>query len=412
MTLHLDNGAQIIGSSNIEDYPSFGLLCEKRDTALFLAKDQSNIHIEGHGEINGNSATFFDLTQPILEFDYDPNLTRQKEAFLVKRGIEDGPAQMHIRDGKEQRPGTLILFINCKNISVTNITILDSPNWCLHLAGCKYGVIHGVTFQNSLLVPNADCVDIANSSHINISDCFMHAGDDGIAITPCADGYAMSPCEYINVTNCTIVSRSTAIRVGYGITPVKNCCFSNINILDSNRGIGIFIRNGQEITNLLFTNIHIETRLFTGWWGCGEPIHISAVPGYTDETSLGVIKNVHFQNISAKSPNGILIYGEDHEDGAKHIKDISLDNVKVEIIDDPLNHRYGGNIDLRPANEVKYKIFERELPGVLVKNVDGLRFKGMELKWNKNLPTFFTQGLEIVNSENCDTSDFKEIDLR
>lgn len=412
VTLHLENGAQIKGSPHIGDYPSFGLVCEKRDTALFLAKDQQNIHIEGHGEIHGNCSAFFDMTRPITEFDYDPLMTRQKAEYTVKRGIEDGPAQMHLKNGKEQRPGNMILFINCEKISVTNITIRESPNWCLHMAGCTYGSIRGVSFQNSLLVPNADCVDLANSSHINISDCMMHAGDDGIAISPCADGYAMSTCEYINVTNCTIVSRSSAIRVGYGITPVRNCIFSNINIHDSNRGIGVFIRNGQEISNVIFSNIHIETRLFTGWWGCGEPIHISAVPGYTEDASLGTIRNVIFQNITARGPNGILIYGADHEDGEKHIKDICFDNVKIEIVDDPLNQRFGGNIDLRPADEITYKIFERDLPGILVKNVDGLRFQQVEVRWNKNLPQFFTRGVELVTSENCDTEDFVETDLR
>lgn len=34
------------------------------------------------------------------------------------------------------------------------------------------------------------------------------AGDDGIAITPCADGYHLEPSEHVNVTNCTISSRN------------------------------------------------------------------------------------------------------------------------------------------------------------------------------------------------------------
>ena len=81
------------------------------------------------------------------------------------------------------------------------------------------------------------------------------------------------------MTNCTLVSRSSGIRIGgFDQNPMRNLVFSNITITNSNRGIGLFARDAGAIENVLFENIVIQTRLHSGdWWGNGEPIHLSAV---------------------------------------------------------------------------------------------------------------------------------------
>jgi len=284
-------------------------------------------------------------------------------------------------------------------VRVTDISVIGSPNWCLHFAGCRYVSIRGLFVRNSLLVPNADCIDIANSSYVAISDCYLEAGDDGIAITPCADGYHLAPSQYINVTNCTIISRSAAIRVGYGIHPVRNCTFSNLHIYDSNRALGVFIRNGQTIENITFSNITIETRLHSGWWGAAEPIHISAIPGYTNDNSLGEIRNVRFLNITARAENGILLYGADHPDGQRHIRDILFENVSLSVKRSPLEERFGGNIDLRPTNDPKLGIFEHDLAPVYAKNVSGLTIRNSAFRVDAEMPEYFRRELWFDNCE-------------
>ena len=124
-------------------------------------------------------------------------------------------------------------------------------------------------------IPNSDGIDLYDSKVIRISDCAIHAGDDAIAIVSSSN---------ITVTNCILHSRSSGIRVGYNVFNNHNSgnlSFSNITIYDSNRGIGIYQRQKGNMENMIFSNIVINTRLHSGqWWGHGEPIHISSVPGW------------------------------------------------------------------------------------------------------------------------------------
>ncbi|PGH40418.1 MAG: hypothetical protein CRN43_03160, partial [Candidatus Nephrothrix sp. EaCA] len=146
--------------------------------------------------------------------------------------------------------------------------------------------------------------DFYDSANGLVSDCRIDAGDDAIAI-----GYSSN----ISVSNCILHSRSCGIRIGYnGFEDSEtrgNLLFNNIRIFDSNRGIGIFQRKKGDMENIHFSNIIIQTRLHSGqWWGHGEPIHISSVPGVGAKES-GYIKNVTFSNVTAAAEEGIVLYG-------------------------------------------------------------------------------------------------------
>jgi polygalacturonase len=150
-----------------------------------------------------------------------------------------------------------------------------------------------------------------------MSDCDIRTGDDCIVLTGYDHHFDLPgyknikhPSENITVTNCTLQSRSAAIRIGgFDQNPMRNYIFSNITITNSNRGIGIFARDRGSIENLIFSNIIIETRLHTGdWWGQGDPIHLSAVRLLKD-VAPATIRHVKFQNVLCKGEAGIVVYG-------------------------------------------------------------------------------------------------------
>ena len=167
-------------------------------------------------------------------------------------------------------------------------------------------------------IPNSDGIDFYDSKNITISDCFINAGDDAIAIVS---------SSHIPASNCILHSRSCGIRVGYNVfnnNNSGNLLFNNISIFDSNRGIGLFQRQKGDMKDMTFSNIHINTRLHSGqWWGHGEPIHISAAPGLGSK-ECGSISNIRFSNITVNSESsGIVIFAS----GKNLIKDIYFDNV-------------------------------------------------------------------------------------
>jgi polygalacturonase len=125
VTLHLDSGAALLGSKNLEDYPAhIPALRSYTDTytdkSLVYAEDVENIAITGHGVIDGQGAAFH------------------------------GPYKV--------RP-YLMRFVSCRNVSVDGVTIKDSPMWVQHYLACDDVTIRGITVH-SRVNGNNDGIDI------------------------------------------------------------------------------------------------------------------------------------------------------------------------------------------------------------------------------------------------------------
>jgi hypothetical protein len=214
------------------------------------------------------------------------------------------------------------------------------------------------------------------------------------------------PSENITVNNCTLQSRSAAIRIGgFDQNPMRNYIFNNITITNSNRGIGIFARDQGSIENLIFSNMIIETRLHTGdWWGQGDPIHLSAVRLLKD-VAPGTIKNVKFQNVICTGESGIVVYGTEEA----VIEGVTFDNVTLHIKESVLNDIAGGNFDLRPVLDPKLQIFAHDVPGFYAQYVKNLRIEDFDLTWDMMKEPYFTRGIEVGNFDGVSISGFRGI---
>lgn len=392
ITLYLENGAVLLGSSNLEDYSIYE---NGTQLGMIFAQDVNDVVITGYGTIDGNGRSFVyadrvkDLPEEIKR------TTRQGLAYLdTLKGIQDGP----VVPFEHKRPYQTILFSKGENIRIENITIKDSPFWAVHIADCNGVTINGIRIRNSLLMANADGINCTSSRNIFISNCDIRGGDDALAFS----GYSVHHelpgyrdirhiSENVVVSNCLLQSRSSGIRIG-GIdqNDLRNYSFSNITIYDSNRGIGIFAHQDGSIENVSFSDISIETRLHTGdWWGNGEPIHISVIEGAIPENRLGTIQNVRFRNINAIGENGILMYGI--EEGS--ISDITIEGLRLHLRNGNLQDEYGGNFDLRPTVEIGQNIFAHDIPGIFMKYVDGVQIRSTVISWEAGMHRFFRHGI-------------------
>lgn len=410
VSLFLDAGAVLKGSPELSDYKQTSFVSESRSTSLIFAYQAENISILGQGTINGNDSAYFDWDQIHPGCCLDPNFTRQGASYSNR--FPDGPVAVKGDNHDMDRPGALVTFIECKNVRIQDIRVVGSPNWCLHLACCDGVNIHGVDVRNSLLVPNADAIDVSKSRNVVISDSYLEAGDDGIAIGTCADGYCSQVAENITISNCTILTRSAGIRLGWSTDDIRNCTFQNL-VIHANRGIGIFTRHDETIENILFSNIIINTRLHSGWWGNGEPIHMSEIPlgqlhGITSAgKNHGKIRNIRFSNIQMTGESGNVIYAYH----LKSIQDISFDRIQFHLKNSSLNKDFGGNFDFRPAFADSLAVFEHEIPAFYAYQVKGLSFDDIKLT-SEALPEFYTQGIFIGNSEEVRINRFIGVPLQ
>ena len=384
VTLRLEAGAVIKGSTNLADYKlksEFNLDNQSRQhgeglrLGLIVATQAEDIAIVGHGVIDGRG-TYFVGETPHNPTDYEARLTREGNDYLSVKSVPwEGPLKPTMP--WNDRPGVLIVLSSCKNVVIRDVTLKDSHNWTLHLSGSEDIVISGIRIVNNLMIPNNDGINIT-AKNARISDCYISAGDDAIA----ANG-----CENLTVTNCTLISRSSGIRFGGG----KYCTFQNLVIRDSNRGIGIY----GSADHVLFSDILMQTRLFNGnWWGKSEPIYIMSRGARAGSGSAAAspggasIVDVRFSNIMAESEAGILIYGG----GPGAIRNLSFDRMKLRLKGGPGSAVVGGNFDMRGTSSGG-GIVKHDIPALFCQNVDGLQIRGFEVEWADSLPDYFAEAI-------------------
>lgn len=381
-TLYLDAGATLQGSTQVADYPERidPYRGESSRAGLLTAFGAETIAILGRGTLDGASLSFTTDDLSHKGSDHLPELTRQGSAFLSDVPFSDGP----YRKG-ENRPGNVLRLHDCRNVRIEGITIQNSSTWNVRLSKCRDVVLRGLDVNSraaGLKIPNDDGIDLQECESVRISDCHIETGDDCVALFGSSG---------VTMTNCWLRTRSTAVRVGYdGPAATRGCTFSNLVIDDANRGLGVFVRGAGDVEDVSFSDCVVHTRLMTGrWWGKGEPIHVSVVPWDEEATGLGRVRGVRFQGIQARSPAGIVAWG----DPQSEIESLSFRDIEMHVRRDPLAASYGGNFDLRLAKDPRLNLFAHEIPGLFARHVSRLSVDRFDLSWDDDVIDFYGPAL-------------------
>ena len=132
VTLHIDAGAVLLGSTSIVDYTTdthkMMYKNESRmDRCLIFAKDATSIAIEGFGEING-------------------------QGFPVNFPIE--------------RP-LILRLLNCKNIRLKDITLTNPAAWASAWLYCSDILVEGIHIS-SMANYNGDGLDFDGCQNVKV----------------------------------------------------------------------------------------------------------------------------------------------------------------------------------------------------------------------------------------------------
>lgn len=285
ITLYLEQGAVVLISAEYEDFLTHrsSVVCEQSDGVFLFARGEKNITISGYGVIDGDSERYHS-------------------------GVIDDWGNPRPKD---YRPRMIVLE-DCTNIHLNQFQLLNAPMWAIHLIACDTAYIENITLKNEFYLANTDGIDLDSSQNIHISNCHIVSADDCICLktTQKADPSLDRECRNITVTNCTLSSHSCAIKIGTETwNDIRFCTFSNCLVYGSNRGIGIWSRDGGKIEHIHFAQMMLETQLpQDGFWGRGDPIFVSAAYRQA-ERSPGKINNIHFHEITAVSENCINFHG-------------------------------------------------------------------------------------------------------
>jgi hypothetical protein len=269
-------------------------------TSLVNLQSAENVEIAGEGTIYGNAENFIDYYS-VGDNRFEPVV--------------------------EGRPATLVRFNYSSNIFIHDIKLLNSSNWNLHIRSCHNVTVDSLYIYGDERFPNNDGIDPDSSTDVVIRNTYIDVADD--AICPKASKGA-GPLLNLLVTNCTLRSRSHAIKFGTNCEEeMAHIMFENIKIWDSNSGLAIQSRNvGGSIHNITWRNIDVETRYVAArWWGNGEWLYITADRRHDATEATGPIYDLKFENIVARSENGGFVVSET----LRAIDNVQFTNVSVVI---------------------------------------------------------------------------------
>lgn len=105
-----------------------------------------------------------------------------------------------------------------------------------------------------------DGIDIDSSQNVTLTNSSINTGDDGICIKSSAGNNQVA---YVTVSNVTVRSRSSAVKLGSNIvTDAHDLLFEDIIVNDSNRGLALQVRGGGNVYNLMFRRVVINGTRF------------------------------------------------------------------------------------------------------------------------------------------------------
>ncbi|WP_248924245.1 glycoside hydrolase family 28 protein [Paenibacillus hamazuiensis] len=373
--LHLQPAARIVSSMEEADFTAPGeaealQLSEGQGSrALVCARHAKNIAVTGLGTIDGRGEHFLEPEDGVSDYVLEP-----LGAFRPK----------------------LIDFEGCTNVVFRDVTLYRASSWGLHMTGCNQVTVDGVKILGQVRGPNNDGIDPDCCKDVHISNCHIETGDDCIVIKTTKYGAERyGACENITVTNCTLQSHDSAIKIGTEThADIRNIVVTNCVIRNSNRGVGIWVRDGATMENMLFSNLFIETRLFSNeeeikrtlrWWGKSEPIFMTAERrNNPNAPAPGKIRNIRFDQILIEAEGCIYLEGSEES----VLEGISLRGVKHHM---RVKSGYpGGVFDTQPSPR---GVFPHHIPAIFVHHAKDVSFSDVEVSWGDEKNRNWTNAL-------------------
>jgi hypothetical protein len=380
---HLADDAELLASLRPEDYLGTNISAADADrmaavpSALIVANGSQGLKISGTGTLRGRAAEFM-------------------------KGYDK---ENEIWQPKDWRPKMFVLT-SCRDLEVRDITFTEAPNWGLHMLGCDRVLVDNVTVRNLLDVPNCDGIDPDHSRNVEIKNCTIACGDDGIVVKASRQTKDYGASANVSVRDCVIETQDAGLKIGTETTSdVHDVTFERCHIKTSSRGLCIQLRDEGSVYNIGFKDITFESRYFSDpWWGRGEAISFTAIPRLP-ASKLGSLHHIKVENVAGRAENSVRVCGSD----ASRVHDILLDHVDVTL--DRWTRYKGGLYDNRPTRAMA-GIEPHDTEGFSIENADQVTLRDCKLTWGKNRPDYFGQAVQTKNVTGVNVERFVGEDAR
>jgi polygalacturonase len=235
ITLEVDKGSTLLGSSDHGDYPPKMEFREPALQPLVSATNAGNVSIVGEGVIDGAGESWWRMAR------------RFKDTGIMGSG--------------HPRP-RLVVFDHCKHIRVEGVTLQNAAFWQLVPYYSDDVVIRNIRVLAPADSPNTDAIDPFSSSNVTIDHVYADVGDDNIAIksgainSPGGD----QPSRDIHISDATFL-HGHGLSVGSEIAGgAQNITAERIHFKGTTNGIRIKANRdrGNDVSHLLFRDIDMQ----------------------------------------------------------------------------------------------------------------------------------------------------------
>ncbi|NEE04757.1 glycoside hydrolase family 28 protein [Phytoactinopolyspora halotolerans] len=313
--LHLDAGAHLRFVSDPGAFPVVearweGAAARVHQPCLY-ASGETGVAITGSGTVDGQGRPWWDAV-------------RGERAALA-----------------HPRP-TLIGLHECRQVTIRDVTLRDSPSWTVHPLLCDDVTITGIRIVNPHDSPNTDGIDPESCRNVRISDCHIDVGDDCIAIKAGSEWAPEKvPCENIVITGCTMVHGHGGVVIGSEMSGgVRNVVVSGCVFQGTDRGIRLKSRRGRggivedvRVTNVIMDGV-LCPLVVNAFYFCGpggkDPVVADRSPQPVD-VSTPLFRRIHLAHVTARNVHAAagFVYGLPEQP----VEDLTLDDVAISFAD-------------------------------------------------------------------------------
>lgn len=265
VTLHIVAQGKLLGSADGKQYHASdvipldsGWTMNDGNVGLIFAVNADNITIEGNGIIDGQGAQFRSDTKGVLP----------------PAGITGNHRPYHL------------LFYQCKNLTVRDISLINSAYHSVRVCLCSYVKLEGLYIRGKV-VHNNDGFHFIGSTYVHVSNCDVQCQDDACAL--------FGSCKFVTISDCSFSTRWSVFRFGGG--EAENITVSNCLIYET-YGCPIKMRcsPGSRFENISFSNLVMKDVTGPISIGLGN---VKSSSENKEIATPGIIRNISFNNIHA-----------------------------------------------------------------------------------------------------------------
>jgi polygalacturonase len=311
VNLQLDEGAELLGSQNIADYPEIDTRIagiEMRwPAALLNIIDQKNAAITGKGLVNAQGKPFWEL-------------------YWKMRKEYDAKGLRWIVDYDAKRPRTL-LVANSSDITIKGITLQQAGFWTVQLLYSNQVTVDGITIRNNVdgHGPSTDGIDVDSSTRILIQNCDIDCNDDDFCLKAGRDWDGLrvnKPTEYVVIRDCIA-------RAGSGLLTLGSETSGGIRHVYATRLTGNGTSNGLNLKSATTRGGTLEDIHFTNITMNGVGTAFQITMNWNPSYSYSKLPDGYTESTLPPHWKKMLTKVEPASKGIPHFKDVYISDIKA-----------------------------------------------------------------------------------